>query len=152
MKLCISNHGLRWVRKATGAQIPEQVLKSYQELYKMPEKWQWREEWRFNQFKHPFRCIHGMGYSGVNGHRNAVIDSGISTAIGHLASFAAISYIKMMGSKMHWGFNTGCLINESAVAFKYGKYNRPKPCLGAGVIVNNGSTPIWIPLEAFTSV
>lgn len=147
MKLCISNHGLRWVKKATAAQIPSQVLKDYKDIYQMPEGWEWREEWVFNKFKHPWRMIHGMGYSGINGHRNAVIDSGISTVIGHLHSFAAISHIKMMGSKMLWGMNVGCLINENAVAFKYGKYNRPKPCLGVGLVANNGSTPIWIPLE-----
>ena len=147
MKLAISNHGLRWVRKATGAQIPSQVIRSYQEIFDAPKGWQWREEWRFIQLKHPFRVIHGMGYSGMMGHRNAVVDSGISTVIGHLHSYAGVNHIKMNGAeKMLWGMNVGCLIQEDAVAFKYGKYSRPKACLGAGVVLNSGTTPVWIPL------
>lgn len=147
MKLAISNHGLRWVRKATGAQIPTQLIRSYQQIFETPPGWVWREEWRFSQLKHPFRMIHGMGYSGMNGHRNAVIDSGISTVIGHLHSFAAVSHIKMLGADRLWGMNVGALIQPDAIAFKYGKYNRPQPTLGAGLIFNEGAAPVWIPLE-----
>lgn len=147
MKLCISNHGLRWIRKATQAQIPAQVLRDYTEIYNMPKGWQWREEWVFNQFKHPFRMIHGMGYSGKDGHRNAVIDSGMSTVLGHLHAHAGISHIKMMGSKQLWGMNVGCLIDENAIAFMYGKYNRQKPCIGLGLIFNDGTTPMWLPMD-----
>jgi len=147
MKLAISNHGIRWLKKATGAMIPSQLLKSYQEIFQTPPGWAWREEWRFTQIRHPFRVIHGLGYSGVNGHRNAVIDSGISTAIGHLHTYAGVSHIKMMGAERLWGINTGCLINPDAIAFKYGKYNRPKPCLGAGIIFDGGRIPVWIPLD-----
>jgi hypothetical protein len=147
MKLAISNHGLRWLRKAVGAQIPSQVIRSYQDLFQTPPGWSWREEWRFSQLRHPFRMIHGMGYSGVNAHRNAVMDSGMSTVIGHLHSYAAVSHIQMLGGERMWGMNAGCLINPGAIAFKYGKYNRPQPILGAGLIFNEGAAPIFIPLE-----
>lgn len=148
MRLCISNHGLRWLKKASLAQIPSMLMRRYEEVFEMPQGWKWQEEWRFMQFKHPFRMIHGMGYSGRQGHYNAVIDSGISTLIGHLHSHAGINYIKTMGAeKLLWGMNVGCLIDEDAVAFKYGKYNRQKPCLGLGMIFNNGSTPVWLPLD-----
>jgi hypothetical protein len=147
MKLCISNHGMRWIRKATGAQIPSQIIKSYQQIFETPQGWQWREEWRFNQLKHPFRMIHGMGYSGKDGHINAAKDAQISTAIGHLHSYAGVNHVRMMGSERMWAMNTGCLIREEAVAFKYGKYSRPKPTLGCGIIFNSGSMPVWIPLE-----
>lgn len=146
MKLAISNHGLRWVRKAAGAEIPTELLRSYQEIFQMPEKWVWKPEWRFENLKSPFRMIHGMGYSGVQGHRNAAIDAGISTVIGHLHSHAAISYIRT-GTQKIWGFNTGCLINPEDYAFSYGKEARLKPCLGAGLIFDSGRTPMWIPLD-----
>lgn len=148
MKLAISNHGLRWIKKATAAQIPSQLLRSYQEMFEMPQGWSWRDEWRFEQgLKHPFRMVHGMGYSGLNGHRNAVIDSGISTVIGHLHSFAGIAHIKMMGSERLWGMNAGCLIKADAIAFKYGSTSRPKPCIGAAIIYDSGRVPMWLPLD-----
>lgn len=146
MKLCVSNHGLRWVRKAAACELPEQVLRSYKDIFEMPEGWTWEEEW-YIPTKHPFRVIHGMEYSGQNGHRFAAIDSGVSTAIGHLHSHAGIVHLRTAGGKKIWGFNTGCTIDIAAYAFKYGKYSRMKPCLGGGIVFNRGTTPVWVPYE-----
>lgn len=146
MKIAISNHGMRWLKKATNAQIPSQVLKSYQDIFKTPEGWQWKEEWRFYSLPHPFRMIHGMGYSGINGHRNAALDAQISTIIGHLHSHAAVSWIETAGGARMWAVNTGCLINIQAFAFQYEKYNRIRPQLGATIILDGGKFPIFHPL------
>lgn len=152
MKLAISNHGLRWIRKASGAEIPSEVLRSYEEIFQMPERWKWKEEWRFEDLKHPFRMIHGMGYSGMQGHINATKDSGMSTVIGHLHSHAGINRLHTMGGRELWAANAGCLIDVEAYAFEYGKYSRAKPTLGAMVIFSSGSTPIFYPLSTFTTV
>jgi len=146
MKLAISNHGIRWIRKAAGAQIPTQLLRAYNEIFKMPPGWEWRDEWRFNQLPHPFRMIHGMGYSGINGHRNAALDGQISTIIGHLHSHAAVSWIETSGGQRMWAVNTGCLIDSSKFAFKYEKYNRIKPQLGVTIISSGGKHPMFLPL------
>lgn len=146
MKLAVSNHGLRWARKAAAAEIPSQMMRAYQEVLCAPPGWMWKDEWRFTDLKMPFRMIHGMGYSGMNGHRMAAIDAGMSTVIGHLHSHAGIAHVKT-GSMKIWGMNTGCLIDVEAYAFKYGKESRFKPCLGAGIIIDSGRTPIWIPYE-----
>lgn len=146
MKLATSNHGLRWAKRASEASIPSQMLRRYQELILAPPRWQWRDSWVFTDFKRPFRMVHGVGYSGMNGHRTAAVDAGMSTIIGHLHSHAGISYIKTERSNI-WGFNSGCLIDPEAYAFSYGKDSRFKPCLGAGVIAGGGSMPLWIPLE-----
>lgn len=148
MKLAISNHGLRWIKKAAHAEIPSQLLRDYRQVIEAPEGWQWREEWIIPT-KHRFRMIHGMGYSGRNGARNAAIDAGMSTVIGHLHSFAGIDYINTQITDPYafpmWAFNTGCLIDPESFAYSYGKYNRQKPCLGVGIIFNEGSTPLWVP-------
>lgn len=146
MKVCISNHGIRWVKKASNAQIPTQVLRSYHEIFKIPSTWEYREEWRFNRFKMPFRAIHGMGYSGVAGHRNAALDGQISTIIGHLHSHASVSWIETAGGARMWAVNSGCLIDVQAFAFKYEKYNRVKPQLGCAVIFDSGRRPEFFPL------
>jgi len=145
MMVCISNHGLRWVKKASAAEIPSQLMRSYTEIIEAPSGWVWKEEWNIPT-KNPFRAIHGMGYSGQNGHRLAAIDAGISTCIGHLHSHAGISYVRTQNQRI-FGFNVGCLIDSQQYAFSYGKESRFKPCLGVGIIAGSGSTPIWIPLE-----
>lgn len=145
MKLAISNHGLRWVRKASAAEIPNEMLRSYQEIIEAPKGWVWKDEWRFNT-KHPFRMIHGMGYGGVNAHRTAAMDAGMSTVIGHIHSYGGISQVRTRGMRI-WGMNAGCLIDWEAYAFEYGRENRFHPTIGAGIIANNGSTPIWLPHE-----
>lgn len=146
MKIAISNHGMRWLKKATNAQIPSQILKSYQQIFNTPDGWEWRDEWRFNQLPHPFRMIHGMGYSGKDGHYRAALDAQISTIIGHLHSHAAVSFIETNGGARMWAVNTGCLIDIKAYAFKYEKYNRVKPQLGATVILQGGGMPVFHPL------
>ena len=145
MMVCISNHGLRWARKATAAEIPAQCLRAYQDIFNIPRGWVYKEEWNINT-KHPFRAIHGMGYSGQNGHRMAALDSGKSTVIGHLHSHAGIVYLKTQNQDL-WAMNSGCMIDSESYAFSYGKYNRFKPCLGTSIVFNDGKLPIWVPLE-----
>lgn len=147
MKLAVSNHGSRWLKKAASIQMPSELLRTYREIYEAPEGWQWREEWIFDCAS-PWRLIHGQGYSGINAHRNAAMDAGISTVIGHIHSYAAVSMLKTMGrQKRIWGMNVGCLIDEEAYAFKYGKYSRVKGCLGIGVVLDSGKMPIWVPYD-----
>lgn len=148
MMLCTSNHGLRWVKKAINAEIPSQLLRPYKEIIEAPYGWGWKDEWRF-KCKYPWRSIHGMGYSGQNGARNAAIDAGISTVIGHLHSYAGISMINTYGSnRLIWAMNSGCLIDTESFAFAYSKYSRNKPTLGCGVVIDDGKTPIFIPMGA----
>lgn len=145
MKVAISNHGQRWAKRASEAEIPSQMLRSYQDILKIPKTWEYKREWHFERDKHHFRMIHGMGYSGMNGHRTAALDKGVSTIIGHLHSHAGIAYMEH-GDKTVWGFNVGCLIDPEALAFQYGKDSRFQPCLGAGVIFGHGKSPVWFPL------
>lgn len=148
MKLAISNHGMRWVRKASAAEIPSQLLRSYAEIFEMPDGWQWKNEWLFKDLKYPFRMIHGTEYSGKDGARNAAMDAKISTVIGHIHAHAGIAHIKSLGMEQRiFGMNVGCMIDVDQYAFEYEKRNRVKPTLGCGVIFNSGKTPIFLPFE-----
>lgn len=146
MKLAISNHGLRWLRKALDADIPSEVLRCYRELIDAPKGWQWRERWNIDGARARMAMIHGLGYSGINAHRNAAMDLGCNVVHGHLHSNAGISYLNNDGRKI-WGLNTGCLIDNESFAFTYGKYNRQKPVLGVGVVIDGGLTPMLLPYE-----
>jgi hypothetical protein len=120
------------------------MIRPYQELIGAPNAWIWKEHWKV-QAKSPFVVLHGIGYGGINGHRNAAMDLGCSTAIGHIHSHGGIAHIATAGGRRLWGMNTGCLIDVDAYAFQYGRDARNKPVLGLGVVVDDGKTPIFIP-------
>lgn len=145
MKLCISNHGSRWAKKAFESELPSQMIRDYQEVIEAPAGWKWAQNWLI-KCKYPFFVHHGTGYSGQAGARNAAVDSKLSTVIGHLHSHAGISFVETMGSERAiWGLNVGCLIDVNSFAFEYGKYSRHKPILGVGVVIDDGKTPIFVP-------
>lgn len=148
MRLCTSNHGLRWIRKAIDSDIPSDLLRSYGEIIGAPSTWKWSDEIRID-CKHKFLLRHGSGYSGASGARNAAVDSQMSVAIGHLHAFAGVSYINTWGASPRWGMNVGCMVDSKAIAFEYGKYSRNRETLSVGVVLNGGSLPIVVPYEAF---
>lgn len=147
MKIAISNHGMRWAKKAWEAEIPSQMMRPYQELIEAPKGWVWKERWIIKG-KRDVLLHHGLGYSGQNGHRTAAIDAGMSTVIGHLHAHAGIAFITTENQNI-WGLNCGCLIDTEAYAFEYGKYSRFKPTLAVGVVIDKGITPILVPYERF---
>lgn len=148
MHIATSNHGQRWVKKAVQAEIPSQLLKSYQEIIEAPDTWRWKDEWVFKAKNKTFRVIHGSEYSGVSGARNAAIDSKISTVLGHIHSHAGVVHIKTNGySEQIWAMNVGCLIDTKQFAFQYSRANRNQATLGCGVILDGGKTPIFVPFE-----
>lgn len=144
MKVATSNHGMRWAKKASAAEIPSQMLRAYQQVLGIPETWRYQDAWTFKE-KHSFMMNHGMDLGGKTPYRVAAEISGISRVFGHLHSSAGICHVKTLDKNV-WGFNVGCLIDPEAYAFKYGKDSKFKPNLGAGMIFNEGSTPVWIPL------
>lgn len=145
MRLAISNHGVRWLKKATAAEIPSQLLRSYEEMFHMPEGWHWRESWLVNARK-PFQIKHGVDLGGKTPYRIQAELGGLSCAFGHLHSSPGICHVRTMDKNI-WAMNTGCLIDVEAYAFKYDKDHKFKPGLGCGVVLNDGRMPIWVPYE-----
>lgn len=146
MKLATSNHGMRWARKAFEAEIPSQMLRSYQDMLEAPKGWVWKDAWQINAKHRRIKMIHGVGYGGMYAFRHAPMDHGQCVVFGHLHANAGISHIET-ASQSIWGMNTGCLIDTHAYAFNYGKDNRFKPWLGLGVVIDGGRTPVLIPYE-----
>ena len=141
--VCISNHGIRWVKKAAKAEIPSELMRTYKEIYQMPDAWVFQDRWIINT-KYPFLAKHGMDCSGKTPYRGSAESSPISTVFGHLHSSPGICYVKTLEKEV-WSMNVGCLIDVNADAVKYERSNRFKPVLGAGVICNQGKMPMFIP-------
>ncbi len=146
MKLATSNHGQRWARKAFEAEIPSQMIKSYQELLEAPKGWQWKDAWQINAEHRKIHVFHGCGYGGMYAYRQAAMDHGKCVVFGHLHANAGIAHV-VTESQSLWGMNVGSLIDTKAFAFNYGKHNRVKPWLGIGIVIDGGLTPILIPYE-----
>jgi len=143
-RVAISNHGLRWASKAYESFIPSEIIRPYKEIIEAPIGWVWYDE-ILVKCRYPFRVIHGLGYSGMNGHRNAAIDSGMNTIIGHLHSHAGIAYVNN-GKGQIWGMNAGCLIDQGAMAFHYAKRARFQSTLSVGVVLDDGRQPLVVPM------
>jgi hypothetical protein len=150
MKIAISNHGTRWQRKALESEIPEVLLRRYEEVLGCPKGWVWKKTWKVD-CKHPFLVEHGDRYGGPFPHVQAALNKGMSTALGHHHTKAGIEFINttaphLEGGMKLWGMVTGCLIDPTSYAFAYGKDHQRQPMLGTGVVVNDGALPIWVPL------
>jgi hypothetical protein len=146
LHVCESNHGVRLYKKAFDAELPSQIIRSIEEVFEYPKDWKIKEHFVVFASKHTFALQHGDNYSGPMGHRQAAIDNGMSTIIGHLHSNAGVNFIETKHQRI-FAVNSGCLIDPSAYAFAYGKHSRGKPCLGVTVVLDGGRFPIWVPLE-----
>jgi hypothetical protein len=146
MLLAESNHGQRWAKKAAFAGIPSVMMRKYQEVLEAPASWHWAHKWLVKASRQHFLMMHGMGYSGMYAYRQMAMNNGISTVHGHLHSGAGIAHIRTEGQSL-WGANAGCLIDVQSYAFHYNKDNKFKPDLGCIVVLNGGTTPIWVPFH-----
>ena len=144
MKLCTSNHGSRWQRKALAAQIPSQMMRLYQEVIQAPPGWKWQKNWRVPE-KRPFLVEHGDDWGGQYPHVQAVMHNGLSVVMGHHHSLFGCEYIKTTGIDA-WGAVSGCLIDFEQYAFEYARNSKRKPKLGVIVVADQGKIAIPIPL------
>lgn len=137
--VCTSNHTARPLRKAFKAGIPKAFLKDYHEFMLAPVGWKWAEKHEIDGVVYE----HGEGFSGFKGALNCAEKNGAPTVIGHIHSFAGILY-SANAKDIIYGFNVGCLIDNDAYAFRYGKNMRHKPLLGVGIV--DKGVPKWIPM------
>lgn len=145
MKFALSNHGQRWLRKATEAEIPSQMLRRYEDIIGAPPGWRWAKHWRINT-KRPMLVEHGDDWGGQFPHVAAALHNGCSTIIGHHHAKAGVEHIRTSGLKI-FGMVTGCLIDWNQYAFEYSRGAKFKPQIGLGVVIDNGALPIWLPME-----
>ena len=139
-RACYSNHSDRIFRRAFEAGIPRAYLKSIKEFMGAPAGWEWRAEWKV----HDVIYTHGDSAKGGQPHKLLAQSNLCSTVIGHHHSCPGVAYLAN-GDKAIFGMNVGCLVDPEAYAFHYTKYNRYKPVLGCGVVVEG--SPSFIPMK-----
>lgn len=145
MKLAISNHGVRWMKKALEVEVPSQLMRDYKDVIQAPKGWVWQKQWVVQDY-HPFIVEHGDDFAGPTPHLQAANANLYSTAIGHHHTKSGIEYVNGR-SGQKWGMVTGCTIDFEAYAFDYARKHLTKPVLSGGLVFNRGTTPVIIPME-----
>ncbi len=134
-----SNHGSLAYRKATTAGIPTQYLRNYAEIYDTP-KWKWvPHHIEILPNKQPCYFVHGLSAN----TRTLTLSKGMSAVQGHYhEKFEIIHWGN--DERLNFGMTVGCLIDDSALAFRYNKVFVKRPVIGCGMILD--SQPHLIPL------
>lgn len=139
VKVCTSNHTSRPYRKAYKFGIPRAFLRSYKEFLEAPDGWRWADSHEVDGVIYE----HGEAFSGQSAALKSALANMQSTVIGHIHAFAGIAW-SANPKHLVFGFNVGCLIDQHAYAFNYGKKLKAKPILGCGVIIDG--IPIFVPM------
>jgi hypothetical protein len=138
--VCTSNHTARPYRRAFKHGLPKSLLKEYREFLQAPIGWEWADSWTIDGVKYE----HGEGVSGQLGAAKAAAGNMQSTVIGHLHAFAGVQYLANP-MVLIFGMNVGCLLDNDAYSFAYGKHIRSKPVIGCGVVKRG--IPTFIPMQ-----
>lgn len=146
LTITTGNHDLRVIRSALSAELPSVCVRQIEEILELPSGWE-MHECVVPDVKKPFICLHGDGHgiSSTTIRNNPGQFGGNSVAFGHWHSQASIMHVNTITHDA-WSFNVGCLVDTEAFAFEYGKKSKFKPSIGCGVVMDEGRTPIWIPM------
>lgn len=139
-QVVIGNHESRIVKRLADVGIPSNLLfKTFNELWDIPKTWVWDHE----VFLDGITFIHGVK-SGPNAHILTAKDYRTSTVVAHTHSTLAVNWMSGPTDSI-FAMNSGCLIDERAMAFKYASEMTSRPVLGCGVIIDGN--PIVIKME-----
>jgi hypothetical protein len=133
--VAIGNHDRMAMRKAFTNGMPQRFLRLLNEVLEVPT-------WNF-QVKHKHDgvlYIHGEGVTA----RTKAARTGCSVVQGHRHTEGYVYYLP--NESRHWGMQTGCGIDQDSYAMAYAK-DGGTPVLSAGVILNNGTLPLLIPMQ-----
>lgn len=137
MMVCESNHTTRPMKKLFEAGLPAAFYPTYSKMLNAPDGWRWQQHWIIDGV----RYHHGdAGKSGQFAPAQYMKAFKQSNVHGHLHGFACVMY-----EGPHFGINAGCLIDQKAYAFKYGR-NIPIPVSLGCAIVIDGKAGHFIPM------
>jgi predicted phosphodiesterase len=129
-KVCIGNHDERPQRLAASVNIPDEFLPNYQTMWGCP---QW--DWAHDHLVDDVYYFHGTGNGGLYPASNVQKTMGKSVVMGHVHSRANVVFT-MTPYKRFFGMDTGCLIDDRAYAFAYGRHMKRRSALCAAVVID----------------
>jgi|GEM_PF-665278 len=129
-RVCIGNHDERLIRLAETVNIPAKFLRDYTEIWETP-KWKWDYEHIIDDVYY----FHGTGTGGYHPAYNSMKKMLMSVVQGHCHAAAGIKWAANPMRRI-FGMDTGCGIDDKAYAFAYGRHQKVRSVLGAGVILD----------------
>ena len=131
VSVCIGNHDAIPARQAKRMGMPEEFMKSYNDLLGLPEGWDFQDKHIIDDVFYE----HGLGSGGMYGAKNTSLKYRMSYVQGHTHANAGVFY--NAGPKdMIFGLNVGSGCNASATVMKYGQDYKSKITLGCGIVVD----------------
>jgi predicted phosphodiesterase len=137
--VCIGNHDERIFRLAADAGIPGDFIKSYEDVWgeklrkgqrRRRANWKWVNEVIIDDVYY----THGTGNAGVHPAFNLMGKMLMSSVMGHIHSAGGIKW-RANPRKRIFGMDTGCGVDEKALAFAYGVHSKVRSILSAGVVL-----------------
>jgi len=126
------NHDLIPQRQLTKLGMDHQTwMRPLKEVYNMPEGWDIQDTVMIDGVLYH----HGYTANGVNGFRNDANKRMCRTVSGHCHGNAGIS-ASASEHRLVWGMAVGCGIDNSLMAFAYGKHFLQKPIIACGVVID----------------
>lgn len=138
----LGNHDNRFMRVAAKAGLPLQFIRTFEEILDMPDGWQWERSYMLNN---NILIEHGSA-SGMRATYDRALITSKNVVQGHTHSYGGVVYVND-GITQRWALNVGCLADQATYAMKYAVDRKYQHTLGCGVLLNNNSTPLFIPYE-----
>jgi len=131
----LGNHCEIVSRKIFGSGLPNRWQRSFAEVLEVPK-------WKFSLKKEYDGVVysHGLGVTA----RTTALRTGKSHVQGHRHSESYVHH-HPRGKKSLFGMQVGTGINSDAYAFAYAR-NHPESAISCGVVLNNGTLPIVLPM------
>lgn len=140
MDILDSNHGSLVYRKAKHHGIPKAYVKDYNDVLGVGEGWKWNFDLTI-QLPNGTSCYFHHGK--VSDVKKLSQMMGMSAVQGHFHETFKIDY---WGNPVNllFAMQTGCLIDDSSLAFSYNNVNIKRPIIGTGLIID--SIPVLEPM------
>lgn len=138
--VCASNHVDRPYLRAFEAGIPRSFMKDIGEVIKSPKGWKWADTWTIDGIDYVHgHCLPG----GKHSIQRAALEYPKSVVFGHVHAHAGI-YYNANSKDLNFAMNVGCLIDNNAYAFVYGKKYICKPIISCGIV--HKGVPMIVPM------
>jgi len=141
MDILTANHDSLYYRKAQSIGLPGEVLKSYNEIFRVRASWKWHQELviKSSNGEKIYFC-HGLSPDSLKNSKSKAM----SFVSGHHHSKFELRFWANT-EKLYFAMICGCLIDRKSIAFAYGKNVLDKPIIGCAVILDG--IPKLIPMN-----
>jgi len=138
-KVCIGNHDAIISRKAFSSGVSNKWVKDFDEVLGTPE-WDFKQEHIIDNVMY----VHGTGSSG-KGATKRLREWQTSIVQGHIHTEAFVDWYSVKDKRM-FAMQVGCGVDDQSYAMAYAKNFTKKYIISCGVVLNNGTLPIVVPM------